>query len=139
MRGVGRRRLLVAAGAVEVAVSVALLLSASTAHASLPAWGGPVDVALAFVLVGTCAWIWLVAPKVRDVAALSAGHATAATVPALEIAAVWFFRDQLDLNVLLPGLAWRTFIVLYSVPAAIDAWRGPAVREAAALTQGRSD
>ena len=132
MRGVGRRRLLVVAGVLEVIVSVALLLVASAAHASLPAWGGPVDVALAFAVVATAVWIWTLAPKVRDIAALSAGHAAAATVPALEIAAVWFFRDQLDLNVLLPGLAWRTFIVLYSGPAAIDAWRATAVREAAA-------
>ena len=132
MRGVGGRRLLVVAGVLEVVVSVTLLLIASTARSSLPAWGGPVDVALAFALVGTGAWIWVVAPKVRDVAALSVGHAAAATVPALEIAAIWFLRDQLDLNVLLPGLAWRTFIVLYSVPAAIDAWRAPAARESAA-------
>jgi len=109
----------------ELVVSFALLLIASTLS-DLPAWGGPVDVVFAFAVVATAAWIWTLAPKARDPWALTVGHAVAATVPALEIAAVWWFRDELDLNVLLPGLAWRTFIVLYTIPAAINAWRRPA-------------
>jgi hypothetical protein len=128
MRGVGGRRLLVAIGALEVILSVALLLVASTARSSLPEWGGLVDVAIALGLVATAACIWTLAPKTRDALALTVGHAAAATIPALVIAAVWYFRNDLDLNVLLPGIAWRTFIVLYSVPAAVSVWRGAAVR-----------
>ena len=127
MRGVSGRRLLVAAGVLETLVSIALLLVASTSRSSLPDWGGPVDVAIAFALVGTAAWIWTLAPKTRDGWALSVGHAAAATIPALLLAGVWYFRDEVDLNVLLPGLAWRTFIVLYSVPAALRVWRGASV------------
>jgi hypothetical protein len=118
----GGRRLLITVGVAEVIVSVALLLIAST-RSELPAWGGPVDGVLAFAVVATAASIWWVAPKIRSASSLSIGHAAAATIPALEIAAVWWLRDQLDLNILLPGLAWRTFIVLYTLPAAIDAWR----------------
>ena len=120
----GGRRLLVSAFVLEVVVSLALLLTAST-RSDLPVWGGPVDGVLAFAVVGTAAWIWMVAPKVRHPRSLAIGHAAAATIPALEIAAVWWFRDALDLNILLPGLAWRTFIVLYTLPSAIDAWRRP--------------
>ena len=123
MRGVGRGRLLVVVGVLEASVSIALLLIASTKRATLPEWGGPVDVAIAFALVGTAAWIWTLAPKTRDAWALSVGHAAGATIPALVIAAVWYFRDDVDLNVLLPGLAWRTFIVLYSIPSALGVWR----------------
>jgi hypothetical protein len=112
----------VAVFAAEVVVSCALLLIAAT-RSALPPWGGPLDGVLAFIVVGTAIWIWTLAPKGRDPWALSAGHAAAAFVPAFVLAAVWFFRDQLDLNVLLPGLAWRTFIVLYSVPAALGAWQ----------------
>jgi hypothetical protein len=126
MRGVGGRRLPVVAGVLETIVSVALLLIASTARSNLPEWGGAVDVAIALALVATAAWIWTLAPRKRDAWALSVGHTAAATVPALVIAAVWFFRSELDLNVLLPGLAWRTFIVLYSIPAALSVWRQPA-------------
>lgn len=120
-------RLVIALFVVELSGSIALLLVAST-RSELPAWGGPVDVVLAFIVIGTAAWIWMLAPKLRDPSALAAGHAAAATVAALEIAAVWWFRDQLDLNVLLPGLAWRTFIVLYTLPAALDIWRGGRLR-----------
>src|SRR3954471_16438809 len=102
MRDVGGRRLLVVAGALELMASVALLLVASTARSSLPDWGGPIDVVIAFALIGTCVAIWAAAPKGRDAGALSIGHAAAATIPALEIAAVWWFRDALDLNILLP-------------------------------------
>ncbi len=124
MRGVGGRRLLVIAGVLEVIVSVALLLVASAARSRLPDWGGPVDVAIAFALIATAASIWTLAPKTRDAWALSVGHAAAATIPALVIASVWYFRSDVDLNVLLPGLAWRMFIVLYSIPAAVSVWRG---------------
>ena len=105
----------------ELVISFTLLLIAST-RSELPAWGGPVDVVVAFAVVATAAWIWMLAPKIRSSWSLTIGHAAAATIPALEIAAVWWFRDQLDLNILLPGLAWRTFIVLYTLPAALDAW-----------------
>ena len=122
MRGVGGRRLLVVGFVLELVASFALLLTAST-RTDIPPWGGPVDVVIAFAVVATAAGIWTLAPKVRDAASLAVGHAAAATLPALEIAAVWWFRDQLDLNILLPGLAWRTFIALYTLPSAIDAWR----------------
>lgn len=125
MRGALGRRALVLAFAFELAVSTTLLLLASAA-AELPTWGGPFDGALAFVVVGTAALIWTAAPRRRTASALAIGHAVAASLPALEIAAVWWFRDQVDLNVLLPGLAWRTFIALYTLPSAVDAWRRPA-------------
>ena len=122
MRGVSGRRLLVVGFVLELIASFALLLTAST-RSDLPEWGGPVDVVIAFAVVATAAGIWMAAPKVRDASSLAVGHAAAATLPALEIAAVWWFRDELDLNILLPGLAWRTFIALYTLPSSIDAWR----------------
>lgn len=122
MRGVRGRRVLVGVFVVELIASFALLLTAST-RSELPAWGGAVDVVIAFAVVATAAAIWILAPKVRDASSLAVGHAAAATLPALEIAAVWWFRDALDLNILLPGLAWRTFIALYTLPAALDAVR----------------
>ena len=51
MRGVGGRRLLAVARALEALVSVALLLIARTARSNLPAWGGPVDVVVEFAIV----------------------------------------------------------------------------------------
>jgi hypothetical protein len=38
--------------------------------------------------------------------------------------AAWLWRDQLDWNILLPGLPWRLFITLYTLPAALTEARG---------------
>jgi hypothetical protein len=108
----------------ELTVSLALLLFASTSD-ELPAWGGPLDVAVAVALVVTAAWIWSRAMRRVDASSLRPAHIIAATVPALTLAAIWFYREQLDLNVLLPGLAWRTFLFLYSLPSCLTAWRQP--------------
>jgi hypothetical protein len=36
---------------------------------------------------------------------------------------LWIFRDRLIWNVLLPGLAWRTFVVLSGLPMTLVVWR----------------
>jgi hypothetical protein len=53
----GRGRALVIAGAVQLVVSVTLLLVASTTPADrLPRWGGPVDVVLSALPMAMVAW-----------------------------------------------------------------------------------
>ena len=106
-------------------VSLALLLYASTSPDELPAWGGPLDVGVAAALFVTAAWIWSRAQRRVDASSLGPAHIVAATVPAITLAALWIYREQLDLNVLLPGLAWRTFLFLYSLPSCLTAWRQP--------------
>jgi hypothetical protein len=99
-------------------VSVALLLFAST-RADLPSWGGPLDVVIAFTLVATGFLIWRRAGDRAGFREFRAGHAAAAIVPALLLVAIWWYRESLDFNVLLPGLAWRTWLVLYTIPSAL--------------------
>ena len=98
--------------------SVALLLIAST-RSDLPSWGGIVDGIIAFTLVGTSFFVWRRGGEAATLRDLRIGHGLAATVPALMLVAIWWYRDSLDLNVLLPGLAWRTWLVLYTVPSAL--------------------
>jgi len=100
--------------------SGALLLISST-RADLPSWGGPLDVLSAFTLVGTSVLIWRAAGDRVGLRELRDGHTVAATVPALVLVGIWWYREALDFNVLLPGLAWRTWLVLYTVPSAL-AW-----------------
>jgi len=40
-------------------------------------------------------------------------------VAALVLVAIWWYRESLDFNVLLPGLAWRTWLVPYTLPSAL--------------------
>jgi amino acid transporter len=78
-----------------------------------------VDVVIAFSLIATSFLIWRRAAGREGLRALRMAHGIAAIVPALVLVALWLYRDSLDFNVLLPGLAWRTWIVLYTLPAAI--------------------
>jgi hypothetical protein len=41
------------------------------------------------------------------------GHALAAATRALVLLAIWWNREAIDFNVLLPGLAWRIWLVLH--------------------------
>ena len=74
---------------------------------------------MAFTLVATGFLIWRRAGNRVGLEEFRAGHAIAAIVPALALAAIWWYRESLDFNILLPGLAWRTWLVLYTVPSAL--------------------
>ena len=74
---------------------------------------------MAFTLVGTAFLIWRRAGDRSGLRELSLGHTIATTVPALVLVAIWWYRESLDLNILLPGLAWRTWLVLYTIPSAL--------------------
>ena len=94
------------------------MLFAST-RADLPSWGGPLDVVIAFTLVATALLIWRRAGNAAEIREYRIGHGVAAVVPALVLAALWWYRESLDFNVLLPGLAWRIWLVLYTIPYAL--------------------
>lgn len=49
----------------------------------------------------------------------------ATTLPAVMLVLLWIFRDRLIWNILLPGLAWRSFVVLSALPLALVVWREP--------------
>jgi hypothetical protein len=40
----------------------------------------------------------------------------------LILISLWLYRDLLDFNILLPGLAWRTFFFLSILPHAATLW-----------------
>jgi hypothetical protein len=115
---------LVLVGLLMLLVSTSLLLYASVHPGALPRWGGVVDVAVAFLLVG-----WLAALHVKYGHAISrTGLVQSSQVIAflfpLVFVGLWLAADRLTWNILLPGLAWRSFVVVQSLPAAIAAWRG---------------
>jgi len=56
--------------------------------------------------------IWRRAGSAAGMRELRIGHGVAAIV----LAAIWWYRESLDFNILLPGLAWRTWLVLYTTP-----------------------
>lgn len=118
-------RALVVAGAAQLAVSLSLLLIASMPpEERLPRWGGPIDVALAFSIVATLIVLHRAAADRVGIGELRTGYRVAATLPAVMLVLLWLFRDSLIWNVLLPGLAWRSFVLLSALPMALAVWRG---------------
>jgi hypothetical protein len=118
-------RLIVVLGAGQLIVSFALLLWASTTPAPLPRWGGPIDGVIAFTLVGTLALLYQTAAKRVGLAELRASHRVATTLPAVIFILLWLSQHRLIWNVLLPGLAWRSFVLLSAIPLVMAVWRRP--------------
>jgi hypothetical protein len=103
---------------------VGLLLFASSAGAeALPGWAGPVDVFLALSLVVTAALLYRAADGQAWEWSLRAAYPVAVWLPSLLLLAMWLGRDSLDFNVLLPGVVWRLFLVLHTLPYALELWR----------------
>jgi hypothetical protein len=124
LSGRRRARTLVGVGAAQLAVSVALLLVASTTPARLPRWGGPLDGAVAFSLILTLVLLHRVAGGRVGPAALGASYRVATTLPAVVLVVLWVFRDRLIWKILLPGVAWRGFVLLSALPPCLAAGGG---------------
>jgi hypothetical protein len=50
-------------------------------------------------------------------------HRAALYLLPLVLLSVWVLRNAVDLNLLLPGLAWRTFFFLYTLPYGLNVWK----------------
>jgi hypothetical protein len=137
-----RWRLVTLVGLILLCLSVALRFWASSAPQRIPAgrwtWQGVVDVVSAFALALFAIGLYttankLVTPPIRQV---SSGVAT--LFPSLVLVGVWLGADQIRWwDVLLPGLAWRLYLVLQTLPAILALWL-PHRAEADSPPQGGS-
>lgn len=118
----GWGRCLVLLGAGQFLVSVALLLIASASRQRPPFWLGIVDVTLVLALVGTAALLRKATGGKTGIHALQWGYHVATNLPVILLLLLWVLRDRLLFNTLLPGLAWRVWLLLYTFPAALTAW-----------------
>ena len=99
----------------QLTISASLLTWAALTHGAAPRWAGVADVLLAFTIVGT-ALVFRTRAVHRRAIGISSAYVVATTlVPAVTVA-LWWFRGRLDFNILLPGLAWRSFILLELMP-----------------------
>ena len=101
-------------------ISTALLLIASTAKTLLPAWGGYLGVGIVVLL----AFIGITIHqrnKIRPRYDIS--HQVAVYLFPLVLVSIWLYRDSLDFNILLPGLAWRTYFFLSILPHGLNLWK----------------
>ena len=114
-------------GAAPFAVSTAFPVAGSVLNLDPPPrWIGIVDVgvALALVVLGIA-----IVAKMRalgtDVIGLAfRAYRAAASVFLVLLALFFLVGGGINWSVLLPGLAWRAWLLAYVLPAGIAAWRG---------------
>jgi hypothetical protein len=113
--------------AILFGVSVTLLMWASTLTLEIEpgtlTWQGIVDVGSAFFLVLLGAVLTVRANQLVGQTAIRVAYGTATLLVPLMLVVMWLYAGSLLWNVLLVGLAWRSWLVLYTLPAAIAVWR----------------
>jgi hypothetical protein len=113
-------------------LSVSLLLWAGTAPARIPAgqvtWPGMVDVLSAFAVILIGILIYSKGHKLVDGPVWNTYFVLATLLPTVTFALLFVFVDRIRWwDVLLPGLAWRMYILLQTLPAAIATWKSKSI------------
>ena len=101
-------------------ISTAILLIASTSKSPVPAWGGYLDVGIVVMiaLIG-----FVIHQRNKSGPRYNISHQIAIYLFPLILVGIWIYRDSLDFNILLPGLAWRTYFFLSILPHALSLWK----------------
>ena len=128
----GRGRALAIAGAVLFVVTLVFPVAASLIPAeSVTPWMGIADVALALVFLLVAFAIDVLARgKVTDeVIHLSyRSYRGLGTIPLILLVIFFLVGEAIRWNVLLPGLAWRAWVLIYARPAALALWKANETR-----------
>jgi len=116
----GREKILFISFLILYIASTAIVLIASTAKSPLPAWGGYLDVAIVVLIVINGFAIHGLNKSRPD---YYISHQAALYLFPIILIGMWIYRDTLDFNILLPGLAWRTFFFLSILPYGLNLWK----------------
>jgi len=102
------------------AISTLILLIASTAKTPLPKLGGYMDVTIA-ILIAVLGFTIFGMNKMS--LRYETNHRVALYLLPVILLGMWYFRNLIDFNILLPGLAWRTFFFLHILPYGLNVWK----------------
>lgn len=108
-------------------ISIGLLLFASTNPQRIAAWQvtplGGLDVAITLVLALLGMGIYGRGIRLAKPSTLEVCYLVAMFLSPLVLVGIWLSLDKIVwLDVLLPGVAWRLYILLQTLPAAIAVW-----------------
>jgi len=113
-------KFLIVSFAMLFSISTVLVLIASTAKTLLPAWGGYLDVGMVALL----AFIGIaIRQRDKSTPRYDISHNVAAYFFPVILVGMWLYRNSIDFNILLPGLAWRTYFFLSILPHGINLWK----------------
>jgi len=102
------------------AISTAILSNASRAKTPVPAWGGYLDVGIVVLI----AFVGLtIHQRNKNAPRYDIAHQVAIFLFPLILIGMWIYRTSLDFNILLPGVAWRTYFFLSILPHALNLWK----------------
>jgi hypothetical protein len=101
-------------------ISTAILLIASASKTPVPAWGGYLDVGIVLLiaLIG-----FAIHQRDKGAPRYDVSHQVAIYLFPLTLVGMWIYRDVLDFNILLPGVAWRTYFFVSILPHAFSLWK----------------
>jgi hypothetical protein len=103
-------------------ISTTILLIASVASTSrtpVPAWGGYLDVGIVFLIAFSG---FVIYQRNKSTPRYDISHHMAIYLFPLMLVGTWIYRDSLDFNIFLPGVAWRTYFFLSTLPHAVNLW-----------------
>jgi len=106
--------------AVLFITSTTILLIASTSRTPVPAWGGYLDVGIVILIAFTGMVIY---QRNKSAARIETSHKIAVYLFPVLLVLMWLYRNSLDVNILLPGLAWRTYFFLSILPHGLTLWK----------------
>lgn len=127
VRGLNRRPALIFALSLFSASWLVLVPASLFDAEKWPRWVGFADAGSAFVLVCMGVWVGRSARhKITDEAKLASYHfyRAAANLPLFLLIIFFTLGERIRWFVLLPGLAWRVWLLVYVLPAALTLWRG---------------
>ncbi|MGZ9225712.1 MAG: hypothetical protein ACXW4M_09165 [Anaerolineales bacterium] len=101
-------------------ISTALVLIASTAKTPLPAWGGYLDVGIVVLIAFTGITIH---QRNKSAPRYDISHQIAVYLFPVVLVGMGLYRNSIDFNILLPGLAWRTYFFLSILPQGLNLWK----------------
>ena len=101
-------------------LSTSILLIASMAKIPVPAWGGYLDVGIVLLIAVTGFTIYR---RSKSVPRYETSYQIAIYLFPLTLVGMWIYRNVLDFNILLPGVAWRTYFFLSILPHALSLWK----------------
>ena len=101
-------------------ISTSILLIASTAKSPVPAWGGYLDIGIVVLIAFTG---FVIHGRGKGASRYDMSHQIAIYLFPIILVGMWVYRDALDFNILLPGVAWRAYFFLSILPHAIGLWQ----------------
>ncbi len=120
-------RPLIILGTALFAVSLAFpLLASLLPDNARPSWIGVLDVTLVLILAGVMIGIETAARGQVDTQAQQTsyrGYRIVLHLPIVLLILFFIAGEQIQWGILLPGLAWRTWLGLYILPAGVAVWR----------------